>query len=378
MVIPFDRVRRAPETTDGPHDRLFLDPYGTWAKSEGVPIVTGFGVDLLGLELATWPRIGAKGAFVHLDGRGDFIDVQVWEMPPAGGTAPLRHLYECVTYVLDGAGSTVVETPDGATRSFEWHVGSLFAIPLNARYRHHNGSGSRPARLAVVTSAPISLNLFRSTAFVFDNAGAFPERYGPREHFAGDGTLLPSRPGRNVWETNFVPDLRSFQLIEWKERGAGGSNMAFALADGTMHAHVSEMPVGTYKKAHRHGPDFHIFPVSGEGYSIYWYEGDRDARRFDWRHGSVFAPADRQFHQHFNVSAQPARYLAIAFGSHRYPTVADKLATWMGMDVSVKDGGRQIEYEDEDPRVRRTYEGELAKRGIRSGMDEVFAAPARA
>src|SRR5213075_3183589 len=115
-----------------------------------------------------------------------------------------------VTYVLDGAGGTSVETPDGATRSFEWRAGSLFAIPLNARYRHHNTSGSRRARLAVVTSAPIAINLFRSAEFIFDNASVFPDRYGPQEHFGGDGTLIPSRPGRIVWETNFVPDLRSF------------------------------------------------------------------------------------------------------------------------------------------------------------------------
>ncbi len=377
MVIPFARVTRGPQDESGSRSRLFLDPYGDWARAEGVPIATGFGVDLLQLPLAPWARIGASGAFVHVDGRGDFIDVQVWEITAGGGTAPMRHLYEAVTYVLEGTGSTVVEAPTGPARAFEWHVGSLFAIPLNARYRHHNGSGTKPARLAVVTTAPITIDLFRSAAFVFDNGSAFAERFGPEEHFRGDGTLLPSRPGRHIWETNLVPDLRTFRLREWKERGAGGSNMAFALADGTMHAHVSEMPVGTYKKAHRHGPDFHIFPVSGQGYSLYWYEGDAEPRRFDWQHGSLFAPADRQFHQHFNVSSEPARYLAIAFGSQRYPTVAEKVATWMGMDVSVKEGGRQIEYEDEDPRVRRTYENELERRGIRSRMDEVIPAPAR-
>ncbi len=356
--------------------RLFRSPYLEWATGEGVPIATGFGVGLLSLELAPWPRIGARGAFVHLDGRGDLIDVQVWEIAPGGHTEPLRHLYESVAYVLDGTGSTEVGAPEGR-RTFEWRTGSLFAIPLNARYRHHNGSGTKPARLAVVTSAPIVINVFRSDSFVFGNDAAFPARFGPEEHFRGDGTLYPSRPGRHLWETNFVPDLRTFKLSEWRERGAGGSNMVFSLADGTMHAHESEMPVGTYKKAHRHGPDFHIFPVTGRGYSLHWYEGDRDTQRFDWEHGSVFAPADRQFHQHFNVSAEPARYLAVAFGSQRYPTVADKMATWMGMDVSVKEGGRQVEYEDEDPRIRRMYETELAKRGLRSHMDEVFPAPAR-
>ncbi len=357
--------------------RLFVDPYGEWIAREGIPVVNGFGVDLCAVDVRPWARMGARGAFVHLDGRGDFVDVQVWEIPPAGETAPLRHLYEAVTYVLDGTGSTVIEAPGGERRSFEWKTGSLFAIPLNARYRHHNGSGTKRARLAVVTDAPMVMNLFRDHEFVFENEHVFRERFGPEQHFRGDGTLIPMRPGRHVWETNFVPDLRAFKLSEWTARGAGGSNMMFALADGTMHAHVSEMPVGTYKKGHRHGPDFHVFAVTGEGYSLYWYEGEDELRRFDWKHGCVFAPADRLFHQHFNVSPAPARYLAIAFGSLRYPTVADKMATWMGMDVSVREGGRQIEYEDEDPRIRRIFEEELAKRGIRSGMDEVVRAPAR-
>jgi hypothetical protein len=81
------------------------------------------------------------------------------------------------------------------------------------------------------------------------------------------------------------------------------------------------------------------------------------------------------FHQHFNTSAAPARYLAVAFGGLRYPTVADKRKTFTGMDVSTKDGGRQIEYADEDPRIRRTYEEELRRAGVTSRMGEF--APAR-
>jgi hypothetical protein len=141
-----------------------------------------------------------------------------------------------------------------------------------------------------------------------------------------------------------------------------------------MHAHVSEMPVGTYKKAHRHGADFHVFTVSGTGYSLYWYEGEPDVRRFDWRHGSVFTPTDMLFHQHFNTGAKPARYLAIAFGGLRYPTLGDKRKTFAGMDVSVKVGGRQIEYEDEDPRIRRMYEDALGRNGVPSHMSEVIPA----
>lgn len=361
-----------PAETDGVR---FRDPYGEWARREGIPIATGFGVDLRALELGPWARSGTSGALIHLDGRGDFVDVQVVEIPGGGSTEAHRHLYEEVVFVLDGVGSTEVEIPGRGTHSFEWRAGSLFALPLNGTHRHHSGSGRAPARLATVTDLPLMLNVFRDEAFIFDNPGSFPRRFGEERFFRGEGTMHPDRPGRHLWETNLVPDLRTFPLREWKERGAGGSNIFFALADGSMHAHVSEMPVGTYKKAHRHGPDFHIFPVAGEGYSLYWYEGDPDPARLDWRPGSVFAPADRQFHQHFNVSAEPARYLAVAFGSMRYPTVADKLATWMGMDVSLRAGGRQIEYEDEDPRIRRTYESELAARGIAPRMSAVTSAP---
>lgn len=354
--------------------RYLIDPYAEWAAREGVPVVKGFGVDLLSVDVRPWARTGASGAIVQLDGRGDFTDIHVLELPPGGETVPQRHLYEEVVYVLDGNGSTVVEMPTGERRSFEWGTSSLIAVPLNARYQHFNGSGRHPARLAAVTDLPLIMNVFRNEPFIFENAAAFPERFGAEQHYRGDGTFIPTRPGRHMWETSFVPDLRTFELREWKARGAGGSNIMFVLADGTMHAHISEMPVGTYKKGHRHGPDFHVFAVTGEGYSLYWYEGQQDLQRFDWKHGGVFAPADRLFHQHFNVSPEPARYLAIAFGSLRYPTVADKLATWMGMDVSVKEGGRQIEYEDEDPRIREMYEEELRKRRIPSRMHEVVPA----
>ena len=354
--------------------RILVDPYREWLAREGLPVSGGFGVDLLEVDVAPWARTGAKGAVVLLDGRGDFVDLVVTELPPGGSTTPQRHLYAEVVYVLAGTGTTTVELPGGRRRTFEWKEGSLFALPLNAPYRHHNSSGRAPARFAAVTDLPFTINVYRNERFIFENDFVFPERAGSDKHYQGDGDFRPVRAGRHLWETTFVPDLRAFELQEWKARGAAGSNIMFVLAEGTMHAHMSEMPVGTYKKGHRHGPDFHVFAVSGHGYSLYWYEGDRDFQRFDWKHGGVFAPADRQFHQHFNTSSEPARYLAIAFGSLRYPTVADKKATWLGMDVSVKEGGRQVEYEDEDPRIIRIYEEELAKHGVRSRMRDFIPA----
>ena len=354
--------------------RYLIDSYLDFIHAEGMPIVEGFGIDLLGVETKPWARLGpVDGSYVHTSGRGDFLDMYVLDIPPTRSTDPQKHLYEEVIYVLDGRGSTTIEASDGSRHSFEWGPKSLFALPLNARYQHFNTSGQRAARLAGVTNLPMVLNAFHNADFIFNNPFVFPERLGEEKYFKGDGTFLPMRPGRHMWETNFVPDLSTFKLIEWKERGAGGSNIMFVLADGTMHAHMSEMPVGTYKKGHRHGPDFHVFAVTGHGYSIYWYEGDTEFQRFDWRHGAVFAPADRMFHQHFNTSPEPARYLAVAFGGLRYPFAEDKKRTFRGMDVSIKDGGRQVEYEDQDQRIHRMYAEELAKWGMAPQMDDFLA-----
>ena len=349
--------------------RFLIDTYLEWTKGEGIPLVEDFGIDLLQVEVKPWARLGARGAFAHCKGRGDFLDMQVLEIPPGGETTPQKHLYEEVVYVLEGRGSTTIESFSGEKHSFEWGPKSLFALPLNARYQHFNTSGQRAARVVAVTNLPMMLNAFHNEEFIFNNPFAFPERLGEQKYFKGDGEFIPMRPGRHMWETNFVPDLSTFELYRWDARGGGSSNIMFVLADGTMHAHMSEMPVGTYKKAHRHGADFHVFAVTGQGYSIYWYEGEEEIRRFDWQHGAVFAPTDMLYHQHFNTSPEPARYLAIAFGGLRYPFSEDKKKTFMGMDVSVKEGGRQLEYEDQDPRVHAMYLEELARKGIECKLE---------
>jgi hypothetical protein len=354
-------------------ENFLLDPYLDWVQGEGIPIVEDFSVDLLTLETAVWPRMGTHGAAVHLKGRGDFMSMFLIELAPGGQSDPQRHLFEEVVYVVEGHGSTAVIAHDGRKHTFEWGPKSLFALPLNATYQHFNGSGTERARLCSATNLPMMLNIFHNDGFVFDNPYVFPERLGAANFFAGEGEFLPVRPGRHMWETNFIPDLSSMELQAWNARGAGGSSICFTLADGLMHSHSSEMPVGTYKKGHKHGADFHVFSVHGTGYSLLWYGGnpEEELHRVDWRHGVVFAPPDSMFHQHFNTNPTPARYLAIAVGSQRYPLVEAKRALFdKGVDTSLKDGGNQIEYEDQDPRIHQIYLDELAKTGVASNMGE--------
>ena len=168
----------------------------------------------------------------------------------------------------------------------------------------------------------------------------------------------------NVWETNFVPDARGFKLLDYNERGAGGSNIKFELSENTTACHISEFPVGTYKKAHRHGAGAHVIILGGEGYSLIWPDG-APIKKYEWHEGSMVVPPENWWHQHFNVGAKPARYLALrAFGSKKYQGVRPR---YQGA-VDRKKGGAQIEYGDEEPIVRQWFEEALAQRGLQSQM----------
>ena len=366
------------KTEPEPRDRFLLNPYTDWTVAQGIPVYQGFGVDMLACETKPWGFTEANGALVHLDGRGDYVSVFLHDLPPGGKTRPMGHCFEEIFYVLEGHGSTRVTLTDGTEHTFEWGPKALFSVPLNTPYQLFNGSGREVAKLSSTTNLPMMLKLFHNDAFVFDNPFRFTEREGLAEFYRGEGELTPRSPGRHTWETNFIADLEQFELREWEARGKGCSNMMIIMADGTMHAHASEMPIGTYKKGHRHGPDFHVFCVRGEGYSVFWYEGEEEENyeRFDWKHGWVFAPPEQMFHLHFNKGREPCRYAATALGSLRYPFSDVKEAGFRGNDVSFKDGGAQLEYEDQPFRCHLDFLIELEKVGVKSEMgDYIDEAP---
>ena len=358
--------------------KILVDPYADWVVGEAIPVHLDFGHDLLALQTGRWDRYDARGCFAHTHGMGDFMANYVLEVEPGRKTGPLKHLYECFFYVLAGQGSTLVWLPNGETRSFEWGPKALFSVPLNCKYQILNGSGLEPVRLSCTNDAPISINLYHNLDFIFANDFVFPERAGTAKFFEGEGehaayTKESLDRVQNVWETNFVPDLTKFKLYELEARGKGSQNVNFVLADGTMHAHVSQMSAGRYKKAHRHAAGTHVHAVDGAGYTLLWYEGDSEFREIPWRHGIMHTPPFWMFHQHFNVGAQPARYLACSLGSRRYPfmSLRRKSAEGSGM-VSVKEGGRQIEFEDQDARIHRKWLEAIAKTGAASQMDDIF------
>lgn len=345
-----------------------LTSYDKWLEEEGLPVIRGFHItDLKDVAVAPWRRKGGAGTYVNLDGTGGTNDAYVVEIPPGGNLKPEKYLFEEVIFVLSGRGATTIWNEGGKKQNFEWQAGSLFSPPLNAWRQHFNGQGDQPARLLAVTTAPLVINLFHNRELIFHNPMVLKDRYaGEPDYFSSSGKAHPGR----VWESNFIPDVASFKLQNMLRRGAGGTSINFELANNTMCAHISEFPVGTYKKAHRHAAGAHIVLISGEGYSILWKDGQTKTR-VDWHTGSLFVPPDMWFHQHFNVGQEPARYLAVRWGSQKFRVSG--VLSMAGVEDSVKAGGNQIEYEDEDPEIRRMFEAELAKRGVESKMTLFFS-----
>jgi mannose-6-phosphate isomerase-like protein (cupin superfamily) len=348
-----------PRMTDKADDiRWLIDAYDVWVRGEGVPIVEDVAIDLLAVETAAWARMGVDGAFVHTHSRGDLDSAYLLDIPPGGATNEVHHLYETVHLVLEGHGSTVVRGPAGQQRSFEWGRGSLFGLPINGAYRLYNSSGQARARVAVVANLPMVMKQFRSEEFVFNTPHGFPDRWGEERFYRGEGVFIPTREMRHMWETVLIPDVLTFdRLVDSPNRGAGSANIQFVLGESTMRAHISAVGVGNYKKAHIHGEGVHIIQLGDAGYSLYWLEG-QEPRRVDWKFGMLHAPADREWHQHFNVGDSPGRYLPISYGNFRYPFTKANVANVLHRYEHKS--AIQIEYEDENPRIRELFETERA------------------
>ncbi len=340
--------------------------YEQFIETEGIPIYTGMAVaDLRTAEVGTWARLDAKGAYIRLVGAEDTDNGYLLELAPGKSTAPEKHLFEEYFFVLSGRGTCEVWNEGETPVTFEWQEGSLFSVPLNTQHRLHNGSGSLSARLLAVTTMPIMMNLLHNKDFIFGADYLFTDRYdGRKEYFDGAGTLYTGR----VWETNFVADIRRFKLRDWHERGAGSKNIRFEFANNTMVSHVSEFPVGTYKKGHRHGPGYHVVMLTGSGYSLMWPDGAEEMTEVQWKSGTLFVPPGLWWHQHFNTGSEPARYLAIRWGGNKW-----KIAAYLdnqGVDKDATQGGNQIEYQDQDPRIHRAFLERCGANGVQVKMDE--------
>jgi mannose-6-phosphate isomerase-like protein (cupin superfamily) len=358
--------------------------YERWIRDEErLPVVRGHGVtDVNALELGPWARLGGRGAYIQLQGMEGLTGMYVGEIPPGGALEPERHMYDELIYILSGRGLTEVWNPGDDTRKnlFEWSTGSLFAPPLNTWHRFLNGSGTEPVRFLGVTTAPLVMDLYHNVHFVLNCDYVFDDRYdGKPDYFnVGERYLLDAGKWLTwMWETNFIPDVRGTALEAQTTKGTGMAATVYQMAGNVLVGHLAEWPVGRYQKAHFHGGGAILLIVRSRGYTLMWpreagtqpYQngyGDQVVK-VDWQPGSVFSPPTGWFHQHFNAGPEPARQVALRYGSRMYGVQFWDIQAGEGVLVDVKQGGAMIQYEDEDPEIRRQFERALAEAGVSAG-----------
>src|SRR6266850_1899398 len=162
-------------------------PYTRWVREEGLEIISSFYVqNLHTVELKPWPR----------------------------------------------RGSTAVWNDAGKRIQFEWKAGAIFAIPLNCWHQHFNGSGREPARYVAVTNAPVIINAFGDTGFVFnkrydwkEGAMIVPPNLWFHQHF-NTGTT----PARYLAFKAEGVAIRNAQGVPkaWISRRLGGDQIDYA------------------------------------------------------------------------------------------------------------------------------------------------------
>ena len=363
--------------------------YQQFMEGEGIPVHEALGGmdDVTELPRQPWARMGGSGAFIKMLGFAQAeVGVYVAEIPGGGALNPEKHLYDEAFFILQGRGLTEVWQEDGKKVTFEWGVGSVFSPPLNTWHRLINGS-SEPALFAAVTTAPRMMNLLHDNDFVFNCDYQFTDRFGGQADYFTTGEnrfRFGAYSDQSIWETNFIPDALATFLDDFEQKVAGGQLTGYRMGTYWPNGHISEWPVGIYHKAHYHGPGAFLLGLRGKGYVLLWpgelgshpyQDGHQDqVVMVNWGPRSIYSPPDGWYHQHFNTGKEPARHVAV-YGRDDRPEL--RAMTFAGGEdipvvVSQREGGTLLEYEDEDPEVRRYFEEALRKEGIESQMPPVL------
>ena len=347
-------------TRDGRRGSKYL--YDRWMEAQGVPIHRGYFIeDLKTVEVGPWAERECNAAFIQVSGMEGVAEARITEIAPGATVPPLKFALDELIYTISGWGIATVWTEGVPKHSFEFGPRSLFLIPRGSHRQFANARGDQTLRLLHNNYLPVAMSLEPDPGFYFNNAYPHPELLQPKDdELYAVAKRAPAMGRGATWYGNFFTDMGAWDdLVPHRQRGGGGHVVDVSFPHSQMGGHMSVFPPGTYKKGHRHGPGRVIVIPAGEGYSIMWPEGGEKIIA-PWHEGSMFTPPDRWFHQHFNVSVEPARYLALA-----------PLPQFSGWSEQVEDRARdQIEYPDEEPWIREKFEEELGKRGLESLMPE--------
>ena len=210
-----------------------------------------------------------------------------------------------MVYVVDGSGSTSVWYDDNKKSSFEWHTGSLFAIPLNARFQHFNVSG-RGLRLFSVTMfgcyQPVPQPSIRIRLRLRLQLIALPARSSTSTVWAR--CIRASGPCKTPATQTILARHAQRRADQWRARGAGGRTRDDPVGsqhDGRAQHPRTPWPARTRRRtAMAPGARHHSV---GQGLLHPLAPGHRaDTRGLAAGHSTV-VPPNQWFHQHFNAGA---------------------------------------------------------------------------
>ena len=235
--------------------RYGLDPYHEWVEREGIRGRTRASRSTSSRSRpADWPRYGVKGAARALRRQRRLLQhVRRSRSRPAARPRRSSISTKRSTTSSKAAAARSSSSPTAASAASS----GARAASSRSRSTPSTGTSTPAARSAPcsrsTTTLPLIMKIFHNEEFIFNTPFAFGDRIGNDEYYAGEGDLTMIRPGNNIWETNFVPDLANDRA---HARGTiavrAHRTSSFVLADGIMHAHISEIAPATYKKAHRH------------------------------------------------------------------------------------------------------------------------------
>ncbi len=357
--------------------------YQQFIEGEGIPIHRGIsGVDdVTALPRRPWARTGGLGTFIELTStfqseRGMFV----CEIPGGKTLEVQHHLYEQLTLILEGRGATEIWQENGPKQMFEWGPGSLFAPPKNTYYRLHNG-GPEPVVFFAITTAPRIINGLNEVDFVFNCKHNFTDLYNGQEDYFNQtqDRVTGGRYNTTTWYTNFISDVNRENVDAHEQKVAGGQLTGYRMAGQFPTGHISEWPMGRYHKAHYHRPGAVLVGLKGKGYvnlwpkelGIHpWQDGHGDkVVLVQWGANSIYSPPDGWFHQHMSTGKVPARHVACYGGTNPLAWTRDPDGS--NVMIPVREGGQLIDYEDEDPEVRRYFTDANGREGVKCAMPQV-------
>ena len=357
--------------------------YEQFMQGEGIPIyrATSGVDDVTALPRRPWARTGGLGTFIELlstfqSERGMFV----CEIPGGKSLEVHHHLYEQLTLVLQGRGATEIWQESGPKQMFEWGPGSLFAPPKNTYYRLYNG-GREAVIFFAITTAPRVMNSLNEVEFVFNCKYDFTDYYNGQENYftQSQNRVREGRYNAVYWYTNFISDVAKEIVDDHEHKVSGGQLTGYRMAGEFPRGHISEWPVGRYHKAHYHRPGAVLVGLKGKGYVNLWpkelgihpWQEGHAAKvvQVNWGPNSIYSPPDGWFHQHMSTGKAPARHVA-CYGANT-PLAITRSPDGGSVLVPVREGGQLINYEDEDPEVRRYFTEANAREGVECAMPPV-------